>query len=551
MALTRPRYSNIVDTDYKASCRTVTTTDITLSGGAPNIYDGLSLVVGDRILVNAQNTSSQNGIYSVQVVGTGSNGTWVRAFDASTSDRVTGGLRTVVGEGTYAGTEYRLTTPDPITLDTTSLSFSTTAATVSGTNKAVQYNNAGFIAGAASLTYDNLTGNVVANATTTSTSTTTGAMVIRGGLGLAGNLIAGGNLVITGTGSITGATVFNNDVTIQGNLYAQGNTYITTSTDLAIQDSIINLHTFANLAPLTVNDGKDIGLKFHYYEGASDNHAFIGRINATGYLEWLSAGTETSGNVFTGTAYGTFKTGNVIITGNTYRGSTSNLTNALLYKASSSPPSSPYVGDQWYDTSTDTLYEWFTDGTNYFWIDTLGTASTVTWSSQSTPPISPSRGDLWYDTSSDALYTYVFDGTSTYWVDYTSTPSSIAGIGALLSNVSVGNVTPYGNLTYNLGNVTSFWANTYTGNLTVGTVASDRITTANVIISGDMAVTGNIGVTDGFVKYGVFTSTTLNGYIGQVGWVAAVSDSPTVGGRLAFWDTTNSRWSYVSDNTAV
>ena len=543
MALTRPRYSNIVDTDYKASVRVITLTNITLSGGAPNVVDGLNLEFFDRILVAGQSTASENGIYTVQTVGTGSNGTWIRSVDAGASDRVTAGMRTFIAEGVYAGSEYRLVTPDPIILGNTSLSFQSTAATVAGVNKGVQYNNAGFIAGATNLVYDNISGNVVATATTTSTNATTGALVVVGGVGIGGPLFAGNT------------AIFNNDVTILGNLFAQGNTYITTSTDLAIQDSILNLHTFANLAPLTVNDGKDIGLKFHYYQGAGDDHAFIGRVNTTGYLEWLSAGEETSGNVFTGTAYGTFKTGNVLLVANTYRGSSTIEAGTQTYipqfARSSTPPASPQLGDHWYDTSTDVLYKWFSDGTSSYWIDTLGTASTVTWSSQSTQPISPSRGDLWYDTSSDALYTYVFDGTSSYWVDYTSTPSSIAGIGALLSNVSVGNVTPYGNLTYNLGNVTSFWANTYTGNLTVGTVASDRITTANVIVSGDIDVTGNIGVTTGFVKYGVFTSTALNGYIGQVGWVAAVSDSPTVGGRLAFWDTTNSRWSYVSDNTAV
>ena len=73
--------------------------------------------------------------------------------------------------------------------------------------------------------------------------------MVKGGTGLAGKLYA------------AGAATFATDVTIRGNLYAQGNTFITTSNDLAIQDSIINLHTFANLAALTVNDGKDIGIK--------------------------------------------------------------------------------------------------------------------------------------------------------------------------------------------------------------------------------------------------------------------------------------------------
>ena len=38
---------------------------------------------------------------------------------------------------------------------------------------------------------------------------------------------------------------------------------------------------------------------------------------------------------------------------------------------------------------------------------------------------------------------------------------------------------------------------------------------------------------------------------GAVGQLICISNSPTVGGRMAFWDTTNARWSYVSDNSAV
>jgi hypothetical protein len=38
---------------------------------------------------------------------------------------------------------------------------------------------------------------------------------------------------------------------------------------------------------------------------------------------------------------------------------------------------------------------------------------------------------------------------------------------------------------------------------------------------------------------------------GAVGQQISISDSPTAGGRMAFWDTTNTRWSYISDNAAV
>jgi hypothetical protein len=45
-----------------------------------------------------------------------------------------------------------------------------------------------------------------------------------------------------------------------------------------------------------------------------------------------------------------------------------------------------------------------------------------------------------------------------------------------------------------------------------------------------------------------YTATALNAITGAVGWTAAVSDS---GGKLAYWDTTNARWSFVFDNSAV
>jgi len=53
------------------------------------------------------------------------------------------------------------------------------------------------------------------------------------------------------------------------------------------------------------------------------------------------------------------------------------------------------------------------------------------------------------------------------------------------------------------------------------------------------------------VGFPVKTAAQWNAITGAVGQQVSVSDSPTVGGRMAFWDTTNSRWSYVSDNSAV
>ena len=53
------------------------------------------------------------------------------------------------------------------------------------------------------------------------------------------------------------------------------------------------------------------------------------------------------------------------------------------------------------------------------------------------------------------------------------------------------------------------------------------------------------------IAFPVYTAAAAGAITGAVGWQISISNSPTVGGRMAFWDTTNSRWSYISDNSAV
>jgi len=121
-----------------------------------------------------------------------------------------------------------------------------------------------------------------------------------------------GNITIVGN-NINSSS---GNVTITSNLNIIGNTTFYGYSDLTITDSILNLHTQANLAPWTVNDGKDIGIKMHYYDSV-DSHAALVRINNTGYLEWYARGTEISGNTFSGSAYGTIKTGELILANTT------------------------------------------------------------------------------------------------------------------------------------------------------------------------------------------------------------------------------------------
>lgn len=109
----------------KMPVRAATTSNIAaLAGGAPNTLDGVAIVANDRILVKDQTTGSQNGIYVVTTVGTGSNGTWSRAGDSDGAGELFSGLLVVVAEGTsQADSVWELATDGAITIGTTSLSF--------------------------------------------------------------------------------------------------------------------------------------------------------------------------------------------------------------------------------------------------------------------------------------------------------------------------------------------------------------------------------------------------------------------------------------------
>jgi len=202
MALTRPKYSQIYDTDYKNSVRVATTADVgnlLATGNMINSIDGVSLAVNDRILVKNQSTGAQNGIYYVSVLGTGSNGTWVRSQDADGGgdNKVTAGLTTVVSEGSQnAGKEFRLITPDPITVGVTSLTFQGITSYPGGANLQVQFNDGGILGGASSFTFDKTTGNLtVANLTVTGYTSLLTEYVV--GNITATNVIANGAIIGT------------------------------------------------------------------------------------------------------------------------------------------------------------------------------------------------------------------------------------------------------------------------------------------------------------------------------------------------------------------
>ena len=128
---------------------------------------------------------------------------------------------------------------------------------------------------------------------------------------------------------------------------------------------------------------------------------------------------------------------------------------------------------------------------------------------------------------------------------------SVAG-GPITSNGSI-TVTNTGVTRLNAG--AGIALNAGNGNVTVSATGSTGTVQSVGLTSNTLTVTGgpitSIGDIDvEFNKVPVYTIATKPGS-GVVGMLIAISDSPTNAGKMAYWDTTNSRWSYVSDDSAV
>ena len=121
--------------DVKQSCRVSTTVDLggtysavplTITGpAAALVIDGITLAVGNRVLVKNSTTASQNGVYTVTAIG-GYGVAWVltRATDFNTSAKASPGSFTFIEQGTiHADTGWVMTADAAVALDTTALTW--------------------------------------------------------------------------------------------------------------------------------------------------------------------------------------------------------------------------------------------------------------------------------------------------------------------------------------------------------------------------------------------------------------------------------------------
>lgn len=127
---------NIVSSkgDPKNSVALMADVNVPLSGSTPLVIDGVTVTDQMDLILTAQTAGSQNFIYRATI--TGGSYTLARRSDSDVSANVTSGAYCFVVQGTtYSGYDALISTPDPIVLDTTSLTIirqASTAAQVAG-----------------------------------------------------------------------------------------------------------------------------------------------------------------------------------------------------------------------------------------------------------------------------------------------------------------------------------------------------------------------------------------------------------------------------------
>ena len=369
---------------------------------------------------------------------------------------------------------------------------------------------AGVVSATGNVSGGNLTtaGQIKSTAATAATSTTSGAIVSGGGLGVAGNLHVGGT-----AHNIAG------NLTV-GNLTVSGTTYTVNSNNVSYVDSILELHNTSDSSPLTTDDGKDVGIRVHYYKG-SDKHAFFGWANDSSSFEFYSDGTETAG-VFSGT-YGVMKGAQFNSTATTGTApfivnSTTTVANLAAATATSATTAGTVTNAaQGNITSVGTLTSLTVSG-NISAGNVSATTFTGALSGAATTAGTVTTAAQGNITSVGTLTGLSVNGTVTA-VNVTANTGVFTGNASGLTAIPGANITG----TISSGVVPTLNQNTTGYAATVSGAAQGNITSVGTLTS--LTVTGNIS--GGNISTGGVLSVTGNANVGNIGAAAGVFTTVT------------------------
>ena len=296
--------------------RAVATTNINIANPTQtvlgvNVWDGVTLLAYNRVMLTGQSTASQNGLY----IWTSSGVPLVRASDADSVTGIYSGTIILVGEGTlHGGSIWRVATTGTISVGSTSLSIT---QILSKDNISIarldKDTSAGLIA---RTTY----GNVVLRSVTTDSP----FLSVTNGSGASGNIVISSSTVPVSGGG-TGRDNFWG--------YLRGLGTSTTSSNTIPVASVTGLGSMSlqNSSAVTITGG-----------------------NVTGLY---------SANIIHNVGVG----GDLRVDGNVYSVGGSPLRNVKV-TIDDTPPVAKEVGDVWYDATSGASFQYINDGTSSFWI---------------------------------------------------------------------------------------------------------------------------------------------------------------------------------------
>jgi hypothetical protein len=297
---------------------------------------------------------------------------------------------------------------------------------------------------------------------------TQGTQGIQGLQGLQGSTGAQGIQGLIGTQGLQG---------LQGIAGTAGSTGtfsgVTTST---VQFTNTTATTSTNTGALTVSGG--VGIGGNLYVGGTITANQLTIQNTT-----ITQTTVVSPDIFTitnTTVSSNTQTGALVIAGGVGVGGNVNIGGTVTgggirSTSTSTPPSNPVVGDIWYDTTSDIISRYTTDGTGTYWLDIVGpTISNPYYGGTVTQSIIPNIGGT-YDLGSDTnRFRTLYVTSST--IDIGGVALSVAG-----GNLQVGGAPLVASTT---GTTSTF----IVSNKTTAT----STTTAALTVAGGIGVGGNV-----------------------------------------------------------
>ena len=366
-------------------------------------------------------------------------------------------------------------------------------------------------------------GNIVAGSGTTSTSKTTGALVVEGGAGISGNVYA------------------NRVYSTQG-LFWAGNGFAISTGGGGGGGSAAG-----DNGSIQFNDSGTFNGTTIIYDTATGNVVITNTTSSTSTTTGalvVRGGVGVAGNIFAGKLYTT--------TGLYWAGNGAVVAGGITYTSDTSPHASPTIGDQWYDTSTDILYEYIEDGTTEYWVDVQspifnGALSTNLVGNLSiTGNLSVNRaitatGNITTVANLNVLRSANIHGNilgGNIFVNRNATVASnltVSGYTILANIVSSGNITNSGNIT-TTGDVSA-------NNVTVtNAISTGTVTTGNMAV-GNLSVSGNVttGLTvNGTVNAGnLFTTGSLSGNATNTGSLTSTGNVVFTGANVNLGDAAN------------